>query len=58
MSMVMFAMLCDQCGVRGAEYTAHYTCRECLMDVCKACSADHDDETMRATCHACVGVAA
>lgn len=53
MSLVMFASVCDRCAMRGEEYRAFPTCRECGEDVCPACSTDHDEETGSATCLRC-----
>jgi len=55
MSMVRFAMLCDQCGARSEEYGAWYTCTDCVEDVCTACivTGSEDDETGKAQCKCC-----
>lgn len=53
MSMVRFAMLCDVRGKRSPEYTAWWSCRECLLDVCDECSKNQDDESGRADCKLC-----
>lgn len=57
MSMVMFAMICDQCGKRSEEYGYHYHCTECPNgdDVCKDCAwpGTIDEETAKCVCTRC-----
>jgi hypothetical protein len=55
MSMTRFAMLCDHCGLRSAEYKRWNQCLGCLDDVCDQCilEGSGDDETNSATCKIC-----
>jgi len=55
MSVVMFAMLCDQCGKRSEEYGAWHTCVHCVEHTCGNCivPGSDDDETGGAQCKRC-----
>lgn len=54
MSIVRFAMICDRCGERSAEYTPWSTCRDCGQDFCGQCSVDPSgDERNLVTCLKC-----
>ena len=53
MSMVRFAMLCDQCGKRSREYGRWPECRDCSDDVCPDCCHSSDEETSKGICKKC-----
>jgi hypothetical protein len=55
MSMVMFATICDHCGVRGPEYNAFPGCIECGDDICPSCMVpgSYEPEYGEALCVNC-----
>ena len=54
MSIVRYAIICDQCEARSPEYGSFPTCRDCGDAVCSTCSTNFDYESDRADCLICV----